>query len=324
MTVRRFLGLVSGTIVALLALGHCSGNQPRLDAVEAARRELGIEVDARKVDVGDVELFVVRAGPPDGLPVVLLHGFPEFWYAWKGAIAPLTQAGYRVILPDQRGYGDSDKPRGVESYAVDRLGDDIAGLITALGYENAFVAAHDWGGGVAWNVAIRHPDRVRKLAVLDTPHPDAWRQVQTKEETVSWFRTFFQIPFLPEESARWGNWYLQSKMLRDTAKPGAFPDEKLELYRSAWDRDGAYGPMVNWYRAAFRSERSDATADRRVQTPTLLLRASSDAFIAADLTRASVPLCDDARLVELGSGTHWVVQEEPERIARLLAEFFSK
>jgi pimeloyl-ACP methyl ester carboxylesterase len=239
-------------------------------------------------------------------------------------IAPLTKAGYRVILPDQSGYGDSGKPRRVESYAVDRLADDIAGLVTALGYENAFVAAHDWGGGVAWNLAIRHPARVRKLAVLDTPHPDAWRRVQTKEETVSWFRTFFQIPFLPEESARWGNWYLQSKMLRDTAKPGAFPDEKIELYRSAWDRDGAYGAMVNWYRAAFRSERSDATVDRRVRMPVLLLLAANDVFIPADLTRASVPLCDDARLVELGFGTHWVAQEEPERIAKILAEFFSE
>ena len=324
MKLRRVLGFATGITAALLVLGHCSGNQPRLDAVQAARRELGIELDARRVDVGDVELFVVRAGPADGPPIVLLHGFPEFWYTWKDVIAPLTQAGYRVIIPDQRGYGDSDKPRGVESYDVDRLGDDIAGLITALGYQNAFVAAHDWGGGVAWNLAIRHPERVRKLAVLDTPHPDAWRQVQTKEETVSWFRTFFQIPLLPEESSRWGNWFVLSKMLRDTAKPGAFPDEKLELYRSAWDRDGAFGTMVNWYRAAFRSERSDAMADRRVRMPVLLLLVANDAFIPAGLTRASVPLCDDARLVELGSGTHWVVQEEPERVAELLAEFFSK
>jgi len=321
MTFRRFLVVATGTVAALLVLGHCSGNQPRLDAVEAARRELGVELDARRVDVGDVELFVVRAGPADGPPIVLLHGFPEFWYAWKGVIAPLTAAGYRVIIPDQRGYGDSDKPRGVEAYDVDRLGDDIAGLIAALGYQNAFVAAHDWGGGVAWNLAIRHPERVRKLAVIDTPHPDAYQHVQTKEEPVSWFRTFFQIPLLPEESARWGNWALQSKMLRDTAAPGAFPDEKLDLYRSAWDRDGAYGSMVNWYRAAFRSGPGDGK-DARVALPVLLILTAHDAFIPADMTRASLSLLDDGRLIELGTGTHWVMQEEPERIAQLLAKFF--
>ncbi len=324
MKLRRVLGIATGIVVALVVLGHCSGSQPRLDAVEAARRELGIELDARKVDVGDVELFVVRAGPPDGPPIVLLHGFPEFWYAWKGVIAPLAKAGFRVIVPDQRGYGDSDKPPAIDDYHVDKLGDDIANLIAALGYENAGVVAHDWGGGVAWNLAIRHPERVRKLAVIDTPHPDAWRRVETKEEAVSWYRTYFQIPWLPEESARWGNWALLAKSMRGTAKPGAFPDEKLAFYRSAWDRDGAFGTMVNWYRSSFRTFTRDATTpEHRVALPVLLLLAKDDAYIPSDMTRASLSFLDDGKLVELGSGTHWVVQEEPERIAELLIAFFA-
>jgi pimeloyl-ACP methyl ester carboxylesterase len=318
----RILGIALAVVAGLIAIGHCSGNQPRLDAVDVVRRELGIEVDARKIDVGDVELFVVSAGPPNGPPVVLLHGFPEFWYAWKDAIAPLNRAGFRVIIPDQRGYGDSDKPRDVESYDVDRLGDDIAGLITALGYESALVVAQDWGGAVAWNLAIRHPERVLKLAVIDTSHPDARLRSGAKQDSISWYRTFFQTPFLPEESSRWGNWFALSKMLRATAKPGAFPDEKLDLYRSAWDRDGAFGTMVNWYRAAFRGDRP-TTGQRRVSLPVLLILAGNDAFIPADLTRASLDLCDDAKLVELGSGTHWVMQEEPERIAQLLISFFA-
>ena len=318
----RILGIALAVVAGLIAIGHYSGNQPRLDAVDVVRRELGIEVDARKIDVGDVDLFVVSAGPPNGPPVVLLHGFPEFWYAWKDAIAPLNRAGFRVIIPDQRGYGDSDKPRDVESYDVDRLGDDIAGLITALGYESALVVAQDWGGAVAWNLAIRHPERVLKLAVIDTSHPDARLRSGAKQDSISWYRTFFQTPLLPEESSRWGNWALQSKMLRDTAAPGAFPDEKLDLYRSAWDRDGAYGSMVNWYRAAFRRGPGDGK-DARVALPVLLMLTAHDAFIPADMTRASLSLLDDGRLIELGTGTHWVMQEEPERIAKVLAEFFS-
>jgi pimeloyl-ACP methyl ester carboxylesterase len=320
---RRFGLIALALLAALLLVGHWSGNQPRLDAVESARRDLGVQLDARRVPVGDVELFVVRAGPADGPPIVLLHGFPEFWYAWKDVMAPLAKAGFRVIVPDQRGYGDSDKPASVDDYQIDRLGDDVANLIAALGYENAGVVGHDWGGGVAWNVAIRHPDRVRKLAVLDTPHPDAYKHVQTKEDKVSWYRTFFQIPLLPEEAARWGNWGLQSKMMRDTAAPGAFPDEKLALYRSAWDRDGAYGKMIDWYRASFRSEPEPGAADHRLAMPVLLLLAANDAFIASDMTRASLELLDDGELIELGSGTHWVVQEEPDRIAGLLAKFFA-
>lgn len=315
-------GLAS--LAALAALGHCSGNEPRLDAVAAARQQLGIELEAGRVDVGEVELFVVQAGPKDGAPVVLLHGFPEFWYAWQGAIAPLAAAGYRVIVPDQRGYGDSDKPRDVAAYQVDRLGDDVAGLIEALGHERAFLVAHDWGGGVAWNVALRHPEGVRKLAVLDTPHPDVELVLpKSGEEKISWYRTFFQIPWLPEELARWGNWRLTSNALRDTAKPGAFPDEKLDLYRSAWDRDGAYGTMVNWYRAAYRFHRP-RTEPRRSTVPTLVLLAADDAFIPADQTRASVALCDDAELLELGTGTHWVAQEEPERLVAELLAFFAR
>lgn len=318
---RRFL-VVMLVLAGLVALGHVSGNQPRLDAVARAREETGVALDARRVDVGDVALHVVEGGPAGGPPIVLLHGFPEFWYAWKGVIRPLTDAGFRVIVPDQRGYGDSDKPAGVDAYLVDHLGDDIAGLITALGYESAFVVAHDWGGGVAWNLALRHPERVAKLAVIDTPHPDVEMVMpKSDEKTTSWYRTFFQIPFVPEETARWGNWYLLSNSLRDTAKPGAFPEEKLALYRSAWDRDGAFGTMVNWYRAAYRFDRT-LPGPRRLRVPARVLVAADDAFIPGDMTRASIQLCDDAELVELGSGTHWVVQEEPERIAKLLADFF--
>jgi pimeloyl-ACP methyl ester carboxylesterase len=312
-----------GVLLAVGAAGHCSGNQPRRDAVAAARAELGLELEDGRVDAGEVELFVVQAGPPGGAPVVLLHGFPEFWYAWKGVIGPLAAAGYRVIVPDQRGYGDSDKPHEVAAYAVDRLGDDVAGLLAALGHERAFVVAHDWGGGVAWNVALRHPGRVRALAILDTPHPDVELVLpQSGEETISWYRTFFQIPWLPEELARWGNWRLTANALRDTARPGAFPDAKLDLYRSAWDRDGAYGTMVNWYRAAYSFPTGGSEA-RRVAVPTLILVAAEDAFIPADLTRASAQLCDDGRVVELGSGTHWIAQEEPERIVAELLPFFA-
>jgi pimeloyl-ACP methyl ester carboxylesterase len=250
---------------------------------------------------------------------VLLHGFPEFWYAWKGVIAPLAAAGFRVIVPDQRGYGGSDKPREVAAYRVDLLADDVAGLVAALGHERACVVAHDWGGGVAWNLALRRPERVRRLVVLDTPHPAARQVAESSEETVSWYRTFFQIPWLPEEVARWGNWSVLARMLRGSARPGAFPDEKLDLYRSAWDRDGAFGTMVNWYRAAYRFPLA-LVGDGRVRVPTSILVARDDAFIAGDLTRASVAFLDEGRLVELGSGTHWVLQEEPERIAGILVE----
>lgn len=322
----RFLRRLGIAIIAagiLLLLGHASGNQPRRDAVAAAEKELGIPLESRRVDLGNVTLHIVLAGPADGPPVILLHGFPEFWYAWYGQMGRLAEAGFRVIVPDQRGYNDSDKPHRIEDYRVDELARDIANVTETLGYDSAYVAAHDWGGGVAWQLAIRNPHRVRKLVIFDTPHPLANRDFQTKEEKIGWYRTFFQIPWLPEWAARLGNWYVQAKMLRDTAKPGAFPDEKLDLYRSAWDNGGSMSAMINWYRAVFRFPPSQ-DGEQRVSVPTLLVVAPDDAFIPSDLTRASMKYLDDGRLLELEAGTHWVLQEDPDGTSRILIDFFSE
>jgi pimeloyl-ACP methyl ester carboxylesterase len=307
-------------IAAGVAAGQLSGCEPPRDALAAAERELGIELESGLVDVGEVSLFVVQAGPAQGAPLLLLHGFPEFWYAWVRQIGALAGAGFRVIAPDQRGYAGSGKPRGVAAYEVEKLAGDAAGLIAALGHESACVAAHDWGGSVAWMLALRHPERVRRLAVFDTPHPDAGRGFSSSEERISWYRTAFQIPFLPEWLSRLAHWRLVTGMLQRTARPGTFPAAKLALYRSAWDTDGAYGSMVNWYRASFRSA-PYAGPERRVAVPTLVLVAADDAFIPADLTRRSAALLDDGRVIELGYGTHWVLQEEPERTSALLADF---
>jgi epoxide hydrolase 4 len=316
--------LFAALILALVVvLGSMSGNQPKRDAVAAAQREIGIPLESRRIDLGEVSLHVVLAGPADGPPVVLLHGYPEFWYAWYRQMGRLAQAGFRVIVPDQRGYNLSDKPARVEDYRVDVLAGDIAALIETLGYDKAFVAAHDWGGGVAWQLAIRHPDRVRKLAIIDTPHPRAGREVQSKEKKVDWYRTFFQIPWLPEWVGRLANWRLLSNALRNTSRPGAFPDEKMDLYRSAWDNDGAMSSMVNWYRAAYRHP-AEIEGDGRVSVPTLIILSPNDAFIAGDLTRASLKYLDDGRLLELPAGTHWILQEDPEGTSKILIDFFSR
>lgn len=319
----KVVGWLGAVVLALVALGVWSGRQPDRDEVAAARAALGIE--ARRIDVGEVTLHVVMAGPADGQPVVLLHGFPEFWYAWRGPMAVLARAGFRVIVPDQRGYNRSDKPGRVSDYRIDKLAADIVGLIAALGYEQVDLAGHDWGGAVAWRIAIEHPAVVRRLAILDTPHPLADVGYTSDEDSVSWYRTFIQIPWLPGFAARIANWRLLTSSLRDTSQPGTFPDEQFDLYRSAWDRDGAISTMGDWYRAAARHQDEVVIAGgQRVAVPTLLLIAARDPYIPGDLSRRSLLFLDDGRLVELGSGTHWVIQEEPERIGALLAEFFGE
>ena len=311
---------ICGAIVGLLLLvGYWSGSQPDRDSVSAASEELGLPFESQFVDVGDVTLHVVFAGPEDGPPVLLLHGFPEFWYAWRGPAAVLARAGHRVIIPDQRGYNRSDKPSGAEPYSLPALAGDIVGLLDALGYERVDLGAQDMGAGVAWHLVQTRPERVQRFAVIDVGHPAGYLESKTEEETISWYRTFLQIPWLPGYTARLGNWWLLSSNLRATSAPGAFPDDELDHFRSAWDRDGAIHSMGAWYRAP---QPPPSNREARVSTPTLLILAEDDAFIPSDQSRAGMKYLDQGTLLELGSGTHWVTGEEPERIGKILVEFF--
>ena len=312
----RKLAAIAFMAALLLVLGHRSGNQPERDAVAAAREELGIPFESRRVDVGQVTLHVVLAGPEEGPPVILLHGYPEFWYAWRGPGAVLARAGFRVIMPDQRGYNRSEKPAGTAAYQLDRLVGDIVGLIDALGYERVNLGVQDWGGVVGWRTVIEHPSRIARFAVIDASHPLVWSPGDSG--TIRWYRSFLQIPFLPGYTARLGNWRLLASNLRATSAAGAFPEAEMDQFRSAWDRDGAIHTMGEWYRA----EDWPLEGDGRVATPTLVILAENDRFIPASATRASLEYLENAELLELGSGSHWVAGEEPERIGEILVEFF--
>ena len=314
------LTLVTLVLLALVGLGHWSGSQPDRDAVVAASEELGIAFERRFVDVGEVTLNVVFAGPENGAPVVLLHGFPEFWYAWRGPAAVLARAGFRVIVPDQRGYNRSDKPTGAANYHLRHLVGDIVGLADALGYERVSVGCQDMGSAVGWRLLLEHPERVDRFAVVNAGHPLAWRE--DVESDISWYRTFLQLPWIPGFVARLGNWRLLTSNLRSTSAEGAFPDEELDQLRTAWDRDGAIHTMGDWYRAVFWPWEGDAS-EARVTRPVMILLSAYDPFIPPDAARASGAWVEDFRLEELGSGTHWVTAEEPERIGGLLVEFFS-
>jgi epoxide hydrolase 4 len=158
-------------------------------------------------ELGEVRLHYVEAG--EGPLVVLLHGFPEFWFSWRFQIPALVAAGFRVVAPDMRGYNLSSKPRRASAYDTDRLAADLRDLIRERGCERAFVAGHDWGAGVAWITAMNHPEVIERLAILNMPHPRRMHQgLRTPRQLVkSWYILFFQLPWLPELSARASGWW---------------------------------------------------------------------------------------------------------------------
>ncbi|WP_439629923.1 alpha/beta fold hydrolase [Gemmata sp.] len=269
-----------------------------------------------------VRLRAVTAGDPHGPPVVLLHGFPDFWYGWRHQIGPLAASGFHVIALDQRGYNRSDKPPRVADYATDRLASDVVKCLDGLSVDRAVVVGHDWGGGVGWHVAAAHPDRVAKLVVLNCPHPVAMQAAlegSFAQLVRSWYVFAFQIPGLPECVAAGGDFRLLARAVRRSSRPGTFSDRDLRRYRRAWGRPGALTAMVNWYRAAARY--GPRLPRPRVTVPTLLLWGERDRFLDPDLADASAALCDDVRLVRFPAATHWVHQEEPREVNRLIAEF---
>jgi pimeloyl-ACP methyl ester carboxylesterase len=278
---------------------------------------------SESLDVGEVTLHTVVAGPDDGEPVVLLHGFPECWYAWHDLIGPLAAAGYRVLVPDQRGYNRSDKPDPVSAYRLDRLAGDISGLLDAVGADDAHVVGHDWGALVAWWLALHDADRVRTLSALNVPHPTAFRRAlrtDPRQLLRSWYGLFFQLPWLPEAIARFNDWQVAVRAMADTSRPGAFDATDFDRYRRAWSVTDAYRSMVHWYRAIFR----DNTRPRRtrVDPPTLVLWGAEDTFLRRPLAAKSASYCDRGRLVVWDDATHWLHHEYPERVVDELTQQF--
>jgi len=172
---------------------------------------------------GAVSLHAVAAGPNDGPVVVLLHGFPEFSYGWRQQIEPLAATGFRVVVPDQRGYNLSSKPSGVAAYALAELVSDVIAIADQLGREKIFLAGHDWGAAVAWSAAILHPQRISKLAVLNVPHPSVMRKflsTRPRQLLRSWYMFFFQLPWLPEIFFSAFNFRIVSRSLLPSSRPG--------------------------------------------------------------------------------------------------------
>lgn len=305
---------VAGLLVGFATAGYLSGNQPSIDVVAAGARRVGVPLQSEMVATNGIHLHVVTAGPRDGQPVILLHGMPEFWWGWNQQIAPLARAGFRVIVPDQRGYNLSDKPAAIEAYRMEHLAQDVVGLIENFGYDSVYLAAHDWGGIVAFQVAIRHPEKVRKLVIFNAPHPfalvESSQLPSDGERTITWYRALFQLPWIPELFTRFGNWAWLTTMLRGTSREGTFSDEELTFYKSVWARDGAIGSMINWYRAYpdFRFPlQLEALGDGTVRVPTRIVWGLRDAFMESRLARLSARHCTNASVTELPQTGHWLL-----------------
>lgn len=274
-----------------------------------------VESDYRTVN--GVRLHVVTAGDPDAPLVVLLHGHPDFWYGWRDQIVPLVETGFRVVVPDQRGCNLSDAPDGIDAYRQSELSADVCELIHSEGRESAHVVGHDFGGFVAWNVALRRPSIVDHLGIFNVPHPTVYRTVlrSSPQQVVrSWYVWFYQVPTLPEWLLSRNDMDNMVASLEITSNPGTFDEETIDRYRAAWRHTGV-GPRVNWYRG-FR--RSESPPRDTVTQPTLICWGEDDIALLPSMAEQSADYCENGRLRMFPDTSHWVHHEREEVTEALL------
>jgi pimeloyl-ACP methyl ester carboxylesterase len=233
------------------------------------------------------------------------------------------------LVPDQRGYNRSEKPARVADYALPNLVSDVHELVKSTGRARCFLVGHDWGAAVAWETALRHPDMVARLCILNVPHPDVMTRFllrSPRQMIKSWYIFAFQVPGLPE-------WFLLRnqcaglrRMLKLSARPGTFSPADLDEYVRAWSQPGALTAMINWYRAVFRSairslRNAAPNLPRRVSMPTLILWGEQDIALSKAMAQPSLDLCDQGRLITFPNATHWVQHDEAEAVSANLVAF---
>jgi epoxide hydrolase 4 len=271
-----------------------------------------------------IRLHYVTQG--EGDLVILLHGFPEFWYSWRHQI-PVLARHFKVVVPDLRGYNDSDKPDS--GYDLDTLSADIGGLIESLGYLKAHVVGHDWGGVIAWNLAQKFPQFLDRLAILNAPHPHRFLQeLASNLDQVrrSWYMLAFQVPGLPEWLIRQNlHSFVKTVFQEQAIRKGAFSNDDTEIYRAALAKPGVLAAALNYYRQLLSPQvwmKNWGRSPELVTAPTLVLWGEEDFFLSQKLTEGidqlvSAPL----QIKTVPHCGHWIQQEVPQTVNRELLNF---
>lgn len=279
-----------------------------------------MEISSQFYEVNSVRLHAAIAGPPEGKVMLFLHGFPEFSLGWKKQLLFFAAKGYRVVAPDQRGYNLSSKPKGVKAYRTEILVADIVELIGQLSTQKIILVGHDWGGGIAWELAGQHPQLIEKLVILNMPHLKVMRETVTsnlRQLMRSWYVGFFQIPFLPEWLSSLFNYRMLEKTMVKTANKGTFSRQEMLQYKSAWRNPGALKAMINWYRAYKYSQ----PALKRIHLPTLIIWGVKDKTLIPQMAEKSSLLCSKAKLIMIADATHWLHHEKPAKVNQLILNF---
>lgn len=271
-----------------------------------------------------IHLHAVSQG--EGPLMLMLHGFPEFWYSWRQQI-PAFATDHKVVAIDLRGYNQSDKPTGLDAYRMSELVQDVRGVIQALGYQSCTLVGHDWGGAIAWNFAASYPAMVDRLIVMNLPHPAKFAAgLRTPQQLLrSWYIFAFQLPFLPELLLGAFHGRLVAKTLQATAvDPTTFSAADLATYRQAATQPGALTAMINYYRANLRHRGWSDRDWPTLEMPTLLIWGEADVALGKELTLGTEAYVRDLTIRYIPDCSHWVQQECPDLVNQFMREFLER
>lgn len=271
-----------------------------------------------------LRMHVVSAGPADGTPVLLLHGFPEFWYSWRFQMRTLAAAGFRAIAPDQRGYNLTDTQG---PYDVATLVYDIVQLQHALGLSRTHIVGHDWGAVVAWALAAMQPEQVDRLAILNGPHPNAYFETlkaHPQQLAMSWYIGLFQLPGIAERFVRANDFEMIDKLFARIPDAYLSPAD-IEHYKRALRREGALSAALGWYRAIPKRMLSGGLtlSQPQVAAPTLVIWGERDRALSKQCNEPLPRYVQNLRVEYLPAAGHWVQMDHPEEVGRLLLEHFA-
>jgi epoxide hydrolase 4 len=269
-----------------------------------------------------IKLHYVTQG--EGPLMLMLHGFPEFWYSWRHQISEFAK-DYKVVAIDLRGYNKSDKPQQQSAYVMSEFIKDIEGVIKGLGYDRCVLVAHDWGGAIAWSFAYAHPEMLEQLIVLNIPHPAKFAQgLRTPQQLLrSAYIFFFQLPVLPELLIQSSDYQaIESAFQGMAVDKNAFTKSDIEAYKNAASRRGALTAMLNYYRNALTTlvQRNWTVLD----VPTLMIWGESDTALGKELTYGTDAYVRNLQIKYIPNCSHWVQQEQPALVNQYMREFLSQ
>lgn len=268
-----------------------------------------------------IKLHYVTQG--EGTLMLMLHGFPEFWYSWRHQI-PEFAKDYKVVALDLRGYNESDKPQQQLAYVMSEFVKDVEGVIRGLGYDRCVLVGHDWGGIIAWNFAYAYPEMLERLIVMNIPHPAKFAEgLRTPQQLLrSSYAFFFQLPVLPELLIQSLDYRVIESALKGMAtNKSTFTQADIEAYKDAVSRRGALTAMLNYYRNAFTNVIS--TDWSVLLVPTLMIWGEEDTALGKELTYGTEKYVRDFQIRYIPNCSHWVQQEQPALVNQYMREFLA-